>query len=169
MTKFFNDYWAHALVVIAVMGVIVWGFLGGGNVSDKAYSAGALVADEKSYDFGKISMAAGKVSRKFILRNDGTDPVKIINVATSCMCTKANVTDGAGKVYGPFGMPGHADAGNKTSIEVLPGKEIELEAVFDPAAHGPAGVGLAQRSIFVETNSAKFPRIELKFYAVVEK
>lgn len=169
MTKLINDYWVYVLVAAAVIGIIVWGSWGGGNASNKVYSAGALVANEKSYDFGKISMAAGAVTHKFILRNDGKETVKITSITTSCMCTKANVTDSSGKTYGPFGMPGHADTGNSTDIAVMSGGEIELTAVFDPAAHGPAGVGLAQRSIIVETNSAKSPRIELKFYAVVEK
>ena len=44
-----------------------------------------------------------------------------------------------------------------------------LEAVFDPAAHGPSGVGLAQRYVYLETNSAKSPKLEISFQAMVTR
>ncbi len=32
------------------------------------------------------------------------------------------------------------------------GEEAEVEAVFDPAAHGPAGLGRIQRTVSLENN-----------------
>jgi len=63
-------------------------------------------------------------------------------------------------------MPGHAGP-SKTNITVKPGESVVVETIFDPAAHGPSGVGLAERSVYLESNSQKSPKLELKFSAVV--
>jgi len=39
------------------------------------------------------------------------------------------------------------------------GQEAEILVVFDPAAHGPAGVGKISRAVFVENSGGK-----LEFY-----
>ena|SRR3989344_4891416 len=129
--------------------------------------ASALLATEDFFDFGTISMRNGKVSRVFSVRNNEEEPMMIQSVYTSCMCTEALVTDSLGKKHGPFGMPGHTSP--RTNITVGAGESVSVEAIFDPAAHGPSGVGLAERSIYLETNSAEKPRVELKFRAVVTR
>lgn len=141
---------------------------GNGNSSNPAvYSASVLTAIENSFDFNTISMKDGNVSRQFEVRNDGEEPLIIEKVYTSCMCTTAYIINNSGKKYGAFGMPGHALS--KTNIEIGPGESAVVEAIFDPKAHGPSGVGLAQRSIYLETNSAKSPKLELSFQAMVTK
>lgn len=118
------------------------------------------------FDFGAISMANGKVSRDFSLKNDGPDPLVLEKIYTSCMCTEAKVIAPDGKIYGSFGMPGHAGP-SKTNIEIKPQENFTVQAIFDPAAHGPSGVGINQRAIYVETNSQKTPKVELSFEAEV--
>lgn len=130
--------------------------------------AGALIetafsAREYSYDFGEISMARGKVSRVFSVENTGAEPVMITKVYTSCMCTSAYLEVGGDRV-GPFGMPGHGFIPNINKL-VGPGEEAKVEAVFDPAAHGPAGVGRIERVIRLE-NDMGAP-LELKISANV--
>jgi hypothetical protein len=132
------------------------------------YSTSRLLAVSDYFDFGTVSMVAGDVSHVFKLENNGKDPVKIEKVYTSCMCTTAYITDVSGKRYGTFGMPGHG-LSSKTDIEVGPSESVLVEAIFDPAAHGPSGVGLARRSIYIETNSAKWPKLELSFQAMVTR
>lgn len=131
-----------------------------------ALSGGVLKISEASFDFGTISMAKGKVSHRFEVKNEGSGPVNIEKVYTSCMCTEANIILGSGETFGPFGMPGHFGF-SEASIQVPAGEAVVIEAVFDPAAHGPTGVGLAQRSVYLETNSAASPRVEVKFQATV--
>lgn len=135
--------------------------------STASNGASVLAATESFFDFGTIKMRDGKVSRVFELRNEGKESVKIQSIYTSCMCTEAFVSDSSGKKNGPFGMPGHTSP--RTNITVGAGELVSVEAVFDPAAHGPSGVGLAERSIYLETNSEEKPRIELKFKAVVTR
>ena len=122
-----------------------------------------LKASEGIFDFGTVSMAAGKVTHPFTLKNEGADPVVITKIFTSCMCTSASITTKDGKL-GPFGMPRHAfiPAINKV---IAPGEEATVEAIFDPAAHGPAGVGRIDRVITLESGNGE--PLELGFGATV--
>jgi len=83
------------------------------------------------------------------------------------MCTTATITDNNKKETGTFGMPGHRGNLSRADIIIEPGENITVKAIFDPAAHGPAGVGLAQRSIYLETDSGETPKVELRFKAKV--
>ena len=139
---------------------------GESNPESIVYSASALSAIESDFDFGTISMKDGDVSYGFEVKNNGSESVTIKKVYTSCMCTAAYITDGSGEKYGKFGMPGHGVIPN-TGIKIGPGELALVEAIFDPAAHGPSGVGLAERSVYIESNSAKSPKLELKFRALV--
>jgi hypothetical protein len=114
-------------------------------------TAPSLAAFQPVYDFGAISMAAGKVKHTYTVTNTGQAPVTIIGVQTSCMCTAATVVTSGGRV-GPFGMAGH---GRMPAIRetLAPGATAQVEAVFDPAAHGPAGVGRTERVIRIDTDS----------------
>ncbi len=125
--------------------------LGSGQVAGQAVS-GALVAESASYDFGSISMAAGKVKKVFTVKNTAAESITISKLYTSCMCTTASLQT-AGGSFGPFGMPGHGFIpGIKATI--APGETAQVEVVFDPAAHGPAGVGRIDRLISLESPGA---------------
>lgn len=115
------------------------------------------------YDFGSISMADGEVSRQFRVRNTGIDAVVVRKVYTSCMCTEATVSFKE-KQFGPFGMPGHGFI-PKIDQVMYPDEEIMINVVFDPAAHGPAGVGRIQRMVVVENNAGD--PLNLSFSATV--
>lgn len=64
-------------------------------------------------------------------------------------------------------MQGHGGVIPKINVEVQPGETAEIEAVFDPAAHGPQGVGKVRRAVYVETDSSDTPEIQLSFEANV--
>lgn len=118
----------------------------------------ALAMPQKMHDFGQISMAAGKVKTMFQFKNTSAESVVISKMYTSCMCTNAILQMG-GKKYGPYGMPGHGFI-PKISSTVQSGEEFSVEVIFDPAAHGPAGVGPIQRTVYVET-SAGIAQLEI--------
>ncbi len=135
----------------------------GKNQSAAILEATTISADHDFYDFGTISMAGGNVSHTFEIGNNGAGEVEINKVYTSCMCTAASlVFDGYRK--GPFGMPGHGFA-PRLGEKVKPGQTIKVEVVFDPTAHGPAGIGPVNRAVYIEQNG-KLP-LELKFTALV--
>lgn len=160
----------YTLGILALLGIAALVIMGTANRNENSasYSASALLASENEFDFGTIAMLDGVVKHRFILSNDNTEPLRIEKIYTSCMCTSAVVIDASGKTRGKFGMPGHS-APSGTNVTVEPGESIAVEAEFDPAAHGPSGVGLAERSIYIETNSQKSPKVELRFTAVVTR
>jgi len=110
--------------------------------------AGALRARESQFDFGPISMAGGKVSHRYWFRNESAAPVLIRQVYTSCMCTTATLVKGM-RIIGSYGMPGHGPlpAVNET---LAPDEVAYVDVEFDPAAHGPAGLGRTERVVTIE-------------------
>lgn len=126
-------------------------------------TATKLTAAETSFDFGTISMAKGKVTKAFSVKNTTSEPITVSKIYTSCMCTKASLLQGSNR-KGPFGMPGHGSV-PIISETIAPGAEAVVEAVFDPAAHGPAGVGPIARTVFVETTDGG--KLSLDFKANV--
>lgn len=133
--------------------------------SQLARTGGTLVADELFYDFGKISMKDGNVSKIFKVTNTGSEDVNIPNLYTSCMCTNAYILNTNGTKKGPFGMPGHGAVVAKANEVIKAGEIREIEVVYDPNAHGPAGVGLIERSVFLEDENKEV--VEFKFKANV--
>jgi len=157
---------AGSILVVGIAALVIIGVKNSGSSSNSDYSAGIISVIENEFDFGEISMSNGVVKHNFVLKNEGEESLKIGKIYTSCMCTTAFLTDSSGETTGPFGMSGHGVL-KYANVEVSPGKEITIEANFDPAAHGPSGVGLAERSVYFETNSSKSPKGELKFKATV--
>ncbi|MBI4294305.1 MAG: DUF1573 domain-containing protein [Betaproteobacteria bacterium] len=161
---------AAGLFVLAIGAVIITGIPkpapntpANTPVAVESRSNGAFTVSETKYDFGKISMAAGKVTHRYRIANAGADPIVIRKLYTSCMCTTAALVKGVRK-FDPYGMPGHGAI--PTLNESLAPKEVALiEVVFDPAAHGPAGVGPIERVVTVENSSGQ--PLELAFSAVV--
>lgn len=125
---------------------------------------GTLVSARPSYDFGTISMKAGNVSTTYRIKNEGPAPLALDKVYTSCMCTTATLVTANGRKQGPFGMPGHGPLKPATG-QLAPGETALLEVVFDPAAHGPSGVGRIERVVTVETKGAQ--PLELWMVAMV--
>lgn len=127
-----------------------------------ALPAGILSPDKTSYDFGTISMAKGKVSTAFALTNMSSTSIQTSRLYTSCMCTSAKFVQG-GWASQEFGMPGH---GFLAPMErtIAPGQRAQIVVTFDPAAHGPAGVGKIARAVRLETDKGS---LELTFSADV--
>lgn len=123
-------------------------------------TASVLKNDEPLFDFGTISMANGKVKHDFKITNSSDQPVNIRKVYTSCMCTAANFMLN-GKTYGPFGMEGMGGL-TYANITMGPGDSGTLETVYDPNAHGPAGVGSIDRFVYVEDKNGGQLQFEIK-------
>jgi|SRR3990167_6569982 len=141
--------------IIASLGLLFGGLLWMSRPVAKpqvlATSTGKLTASETSWDFGTVSMAKGVVIKKFSVTNTDAIPATATKLFTSCMCTKA-VLWVNGKEWGPYGMPGMGPAIPDIAAEIAPGQTAEVEVTFDPAAHGPAGVGQIERQVTVQQN-----------------
>ncbi|MEK7193972.1 MAG: DUF1573 domain-containing protein [Patescibacteria group bacterium] len=150
-----KEYKLIILSIIAatvVIGGAIW-FSKQNTPSDNLPAVNAtLSAEQTSFDFGTVSMANGNVSAKFKIKNSGPEPLTITKIYTSCMCTAATLVKNDGKRFGPVGMLGHGYVPSiKESLAVS--EEAEIEVIFDPTAHGPAGIGKIERAVTLENNT----------------
>lgn len=122
--------------------------IGVANAVAATRPARALQARAPYFEFGPVSMAAGKVKHRYWIRNEGGAPVEIRRIYTSCMCTTATFVKGM-RIVGTYGMPGHGPLPD-VNVALGPNETAYIDAVFDPAAHGPAGLGHTERVITVE-------------------
>lgn len=106
-----------------------------------AYSQAIINFSKKAHDFGNIKEVNGPVFYDFEFTNDGTAPIIVKNVESSCGCTSPQWT----------------------KQPVLPGKKGFVKATFDPKDRP----GYFDKTITVFSN-AKTPVIELKIKGTVE-
>lgn len=137
------------LAVLVIVGLSVYAFVKPPS-PQKSGGNSVLTADKTSFDFGTISMADGKIKYDFKIRNTSGRSIFLSKVYTSCMCTEANIISGAERL-GPFGMLGHGGPAATINKKIEPNEEFTVETIFDPNAHGPAGIGKADRLIILET------------------
>ncbi len=152
------------IVGLAIIGALAWVAQPAAKNSQATTNANAqLTASETRFDFGTVSMANGTIKKRIALVNAGPDPVVIEKISTSCMCTTASLVKG-NEVFGPFGMPGHGYI-PKINQAIEPNEEAGIEVTFDPAAHGPSGIGRVDRSVSIENNAGS--PLEIQFTATV--
>lgn len=138
------------------------GSVSSGSVSNTISESSNLEIPEKFFDFGTISMSKGDVENVFKIKNTGASAINLVKLYTSCMCTTSYLKIGEYD-RGPFGMPGHGVV-PKVNKELLPGQEAEVKVVFDPAAHGPSGIGIIERVVYLESSAGT---VEFNFRAEV--
>lgn len=156
------------VVIIFILGIYVWGYSTKGGTTDSVQDAsalnvskGSLVATEKFYDFGTISMKNGEVVKEFKVTNSNNGDVILSKVLTSCMCTSAYIVKPDGSAKGPFGMAEHGAVPSADEV-IKAGEDRIIRVVFDPNAHGPAGVGMIDRFITLTDTSNNTLQFEVK-------
>lgn len=120
-----------------------------------------ITSSEKIYDFGMISMADGLVRHIFSVSNPTTQDIEVEKLVTSCMCTQAFIVKKDGSRKGPFGMPGMGFVPPVNEI-IKAGDAMKVEVVYDPNAHGPAGVGQINRFVYLTEDAGGELRLEIK-------
>ncbi|MFA6272911.1 MAG: DUF1573 domain-containing protein [Candidatus Paceibacterota bacterium] len=152
-----------AVIVLGILGLMWWGW---GNqtaeVSKDYGAASALLASEKLYDFGSISMKDGNVTKEFTVTNSTAKDIAVKTILTSCMCTEAFIVKSDGSTKGPFGMSGHGGFVPPANEIIGAGESRIIRVVFDPNAHGPAGVGSINRYITLTDSDGSALQIEIK-------
>ncbi|MBI4193015.1 MAG: DUF1573 domain-containing protein [Candidatus Colwellbacteria bacterium] len=113
-----------------------------------AAERGSFRVSDTAHDMGSVSMKNGTVSYTVALTNAGAKSAKISSMYTSCMCTTATLKTKSG-TSPAVGMPGHG-AVPKLDMTIEPNETAEVAVVFDPAAHGPTGIGPVERVIVIE-------------------
>lgn len=150
------------LLIMAGLIGLIW--LGSKNQKPVIQSNGAkstLTSSEYVYNFGTISMKNGNVTKDFIITNPTDKDILLSSITTSCMCTNAFIINNDGNKKGPFGMSGHGyvPPANET---IKAGENSTLQIVYDPNAHGPAGVGFIDRFVTLVDENGNELQIEIK-------
>ena len=159
----------NIISIVVVLGVLVALALAGKTtranlpepVQPVSATQASLSAAVTSYDFGTISMKNNQVEYSFLVANETSADLTLSKVTTSCMCTEAYIVNGLNK-KGPFGMPGHGGLVPKANEVIKKGETRLISVVFDPNAHGPAGVGKIERLIQLETDGGEVLDLTIK-------
>lgn len=139
------------IATVLILGVAVYfGTKTGATTQVTTNSEIAMSIDANTHDWGTIDYDGGIVSKNFSIKNTSDTTLQLYDVKTSCMCTTAQLKT-PDKTSRKFKMH------EKTTdiIEVKPGETANLLVEFDPAFHGPSGVGPITRTITMNTNSTK--------------
>ncbi|OGY90787.1 MAG: hypothetical protein A3B31_01995 [Candidatus Komeilibacteria bacterium RIFCSPLOWO2_01_FULL_53_11] len=158
-----------AIVLLVLFGLFIWGYSGKSGTTASVQGApgaastakSALTAPEIFYDFGTISMKNGTVTKEFTVGNTTDKDILVSTVLTSCMCTSAFIVESDGGIKGPFKMPGMGYVPPANELIKAGGSRI-IRVVYDPNAHGPAGVGQIDRFITLTDSSGGTLQLEIK-------
>ena len=153
---------AGVVVLLAVGGLFFWGRANQADSSGVSLGKeSALRATETLHDFSTISMKNGNVEKTFEIMNPTDGDITLASLTTSCMCTTAFIVkDGTRR--GPFGMPGHGGPVPRANEVVPAGGKLGVAVVYDPNAHGPAGVGPIDRFIYLLDDAGGELELEIK-------
>ncbi|MEK7063035.1 MAG: DUF1573 domain-containing protein [Patescibacteria group bacterium] len=154
------------LVCLMIAGLFVWGYFSNGKTGavqgvKTSNAKGSLTAEETFYDFGVISMKNGDVAKDFTVSNATTQDITLKTVLTSCMCTSAFIVKPGGDIKGPFKMPGMGYVPPANEI-IKAGESRIIRVVYNPNAHGPAGVGQIQRFVNLTLDDGEKLQLEIK-------
>jgi len=151
-----------ALIVVAFVGLMWWGRSAqtSARTEPNAFGASSLIAAETLYNFGTISMKDGLASHIFTVKNPTERDIEVKTINTSCMCTSAYIQSVSGE-KGPFGMVG---MGNVSPVNemIRAGEPRDIKVVYDPNAHGPAGVGAINRFVYLAEPNGETLRLEIR-------
>ncbi|MGC9454006.1 MAG: DUF1573 domain-containing protein [Phycisphaerae bacterium] len=106
-----------------------------------ANAAAKLVCEQPVHDFGTVGNV-GTLSHTFVLRNDGDEPLKILNVLTCSSCTNPRLS----------------------RTEIPPGETAELTT--EASMYGK--VGRVSLDVTIRTNDPSNRRLKLELRAMVE-
>jgi hypothetical protein len=161
-SKKIKEIFIISLPIFLIIGGVVFGII---NYSPEKSHPGTpkIEINPSEYDAGTVSMVEGLVKYTYEIKNTGEGDLKIDRIWTSCMCTTARlrVED---KESGEFGM--HTSS-TFWSQKIAPGQTGFLEVTFDPAFHGPQGVGKIVRAVYLSTNDPQNQKAEVKLISDV--
>lgn len=108
-----------------------------------------IEAEPAAYDFGTIRYQ-DKSKQEFEIKNTGSENLEILRISTSCGCTKAEMLDGI-----------------KT---ISSGTSAKMVITMDPSSHKSYyDIGEIKRVVYVKTNDANRPEMQIELSANVTK
>ena len=156
------------LAAVAVLaGIFALGYIDSGGTAASVQNVNGsnswsmLTATESLYDFGTISMRNGDVNYDFTVTNQTGKDIMVSTLVTSCMCTSALIVKADGSINGPFRMPGMGYVPPANEL-IKVGESRIIRVVYNPNAHGPAGVGRIDRFAILTDSSGNTLQLEIK-------
>ncbi len=149
------------LILVGLTGLMWWGKSTQKPTGTNTNKKSVLTTSEKLYNFDTISMKDGDVTKEFTVTNPTDKDILVSTLVTSCMCTQAFIVESDGTTKGPFKMPsmGYVPPANET---IKAGESRIIRVVYDPNAHGPAGVGQIDRFVTLTDSSGGSLQLEIK-------
>lgn len=144
-TKFILGIGVFTLVIIVLFSY--WLTVKGGEQKALVNTPVAGVSVEvPHYDLGEVPINGGLVTKTYQITNTTDRDMELLKIVTSCMCTSANVATSDGETK-YFAMEMGGDKNPLISLKLKKGEVANVNVRFDPAAHGPAGVGPFDRVV----------------------
>ncbi len=101
-----------------------------------------------NYDIGRVLMKSGLVTREYEIKNNSENALRLKKIVTSCMCTRAQVVVGDKRTR-LYAMEMNGVKNPIISFDIPAKLTAKVIVKFDPAAHGPAGVGPVDRIVWL--------------------
>ena len=142
-------------VIVATLAIFAGGLYlvsrGDNSASDlslpKVEAADVQVSPD-NYDIGRVLMKSGLVTREYEIKNTSQNVLRLKNIVTSCMCTRAQVVVGDKRTRF-YAMEMSGAKNPNIDFDIPGGSTAKLVVRFDPAVHGIQGVGPTDRSVFL--------------------
>lgn len=156
--------WIGVITLAILGGVIYFGSKIGATPQVTINQNVELVVNSKNHDWGTIDYDGGIVSQSFAIKNTSDATLELYDIATSCMCTTAQLFT-PNKTSRKFAMHDKSSS----IFEINPGETAQLKVEFDPAFHGPSGLGPVTRTVTMNTNDAANPQLTFTLTGQVVK
>lgn len=138
------------VVLIGGLAFVMTKNSGGSGAKDALVSAseasGLEASPSGSINLGQVAYGGGIVSKTFEVKNVSGKPMKLRKITTSCMCTTAKVKIGSHETKF-YGMEMSGDLNPLVDLGFPADGVATVTFDFDPAAHGPQGLGLFDRVV----------------------
>ncbi|MBI2405440.1 DUF1573 domain-containing protein [Candidatus Microgenomates bacterium] len=146
---------------LLIVGLVLWQGRGGLSKTQVLSDGSGIELSPQPSDWGEIQINGGIVTREFEIKNTSERSIKLKKIVTSCMCTTAAVKIGEESTRF-FGMEMSGDKNPPVNMEIDAGEVAKIIVKFDPAAHGPQGVGPFERIVWLTFSDPAGVK-ELKF------
>lgn len=137
--------WFFLIVGMVILGLVFYGYFTATPGIERE-GGPKIEITPQSFNFGNVSY--GKIAEyTFQVKNAGNEILEIKRVATSCSCTRAEISQ----------------------EKIAPGQTAELQVVYDTGAmSGPHGKGKQERIIYLKSSDPVNPQAEVIIYADVK-
>jgi len=140
----------QALILVFAIVISLAGNPSWADDLEKQVDSGKVASETgPDVDIGDVNIDGGLVKSTFELHNSNSTDLVLKGAFTSCACTKTFIELPDGTLSKPFGMslPG------KWFRVIKPGERFKVHVEFDPAYHGPKGVGSFRRRVYLVTSA----------------